>query len=61
MGSYRRQQIQIYSHRRSSLRKPQRSGGDMPLTKEELEQLGGMVSEAVATNTEKRSSLSQKR
>ncbi|EAW0779696.1 hypothetical protein OIL53_22835 [Salmonella enterica subsp. enterica serovar Senftenberg] len=27
--------------------------GDMPLTKEELEQLGSMVSEAVATNTEK--------
>lgn len=27
--------------------------GDMPLTKEELEQLGNMVSEAVATNTEK--------
>ncbi len=25
----------------------------MPLTKEELEQLGSMVSEAVATNTEK--------
>ncbi|WP_251842438.1 hypothetical protein [Enterobacter hormaechei] len=27
--------------------------GDMPLTKEELEQIGSMVSEAVATNTEK--------
>ncbi|ELC5049553.1 hypothetical protein RJK59_000828 [Salmonella enterica] len=27
--------------------------GDMPLTKEELEQLGSMVSEAVANNTEK--------
>ncbi|EBP9663295.1 hypothetical protein AIO47_22905 [Salmonella enterica subsp. enterica] len=27
--------------------------GDMPLTKEELKQLGSMVSEAVATNTEK--------
>ncbi|EBS5544570.1 hypothetical protein DUV09_01155 [Salmonella enterica subsp. enterica serovar Braenderup] len=27
--------------------------GDMPLTKEELEQLGSMVSESVATNTEK--------
>lgn len=27
--------------------------GDMPLTKEDLEQIGSMVSEAVATNTEK--------
>ncbi|EAP2788197.1 hypothetical protein DRY97_05605 [Salmonella enterica subsp. arizonae] len=27
--------------------------GDMPLTKEELEQIGSMVSESVATNTEK--------
>ncbi|EJO9495122.1 hypothetical protein NT688_004220, partial [Cronobacter sakazakii] len=27
--------------------------GDMPLTKEELEQIGSMIGEAVATNTEK--------
>ncbi|EAB9986830.1 hypothetical protein F8G92_20200 [Salmonella enterica subsp. enterica serovar Reading] len=52
--------VDIVANKFKSLFTPQeqpapnhKTEGDMPLTKEELEQLGSMVSEAVATNTEK--------